>query len=693
MKARSVTAGGTRATRRRRGAWALAAAAALLGSAAAATYRFERTVTATVSGPQRLAIDVPLLAGGSPFTVSRARTPVASDGLADLRFFDARGAEVPYLLVHAPAAAPVWERASILPIAPTKKTSGFEADFGRPLTIDMIRIRGLPAPFLKRVLIEGSGDRARWTLLAGEGTLFDLPQEDLRQTELPFPAGTYRYLRVTWDDTNSGRVPPPPRVEARRVSEFTPPPPLTAPLAIDRRPSEPGRSRYRLTLPGARLPLAAIELHAEGGHVFRDAAVYQSSLAGVEASPALVGRAQLRRIVRDGVAAGTLRIPVRGIAEPELDLVVEDGANPPLAITGATAVFAELPWIYVEASAGSLIARYGNPLLPPPAYDLEAVRDRIVITGLPDAAWGDPRPSTGAVTAVPAPLPQTGAAIDASGFRYVRALPDGDAELVALLLDAAALAHSRGPAESGGGAAGFGDVRILDGEARQIPYLVERRDEPLAVDLTIAPAPREEPALRAATGESWSSYAIDLPYEDLPASRLVIETPARVFHRTVRLLRERPANRDRRTRSFQVLASAVWTHANQQDPAPALTLHLTHGAGKRLVLSVDEGDNQPLPLAAARLLLPSYRLRFYRPAGAPLRLAYGRRDLSPPRYDLALLAPHVMGVEAREILAAPETSHAPRSMPFITPRIFWLILAATVLLLLTLVVRLLKSAS
>ena len=47
--------------------------------------------------------------------------------------------------------------------------------------------------------------------------------------------------------------------------------------------------------------------------------------------------------------------------EPELDLVFDDGDNPPIDLQGVTAVFAELPWIYFESQPGTLIARYGNP--------------------------------------------------------------------------------------------------------------------------------------------------------------------------------------------------------------------------------------------------------------------------------------------------------------------------------------------
>ena len=48
--------------------------------------------------------------------------------LADLRLFDAGGREVAHLLVNAPAPAASWTSGTILPVAATEKTSGFEVD-------------------------------------------------------------------------------------------------------------------------------------------------------------------------------------------------------------------------------------------------------------------------------------------------------------------------------------------------------------------------------------------------------------------------------------------------------------------------------------------------------------------------------------------------------------------------------------
>lgn len=96
---------------------------------------------------------------------------------------------MPYLLVAPVRREPAWVRASLLPIPETKSASGFEADLGALRRIDRLRVSGLAAPFLKRLRLEGSGDRARWTLLVAEGTLFDLPEEGLALHRGCLPGG------------------------------------------------------------------------------------------------------------------------------------------------------------------------------------------------------------------------------------------------------------------------------------------------------------------------------------------------------------------------------------------------------------------------------------------------------------------------------------------------------------------------
>ena len=153
--------------------------------------------------------------------------------------------------------------------------------------------------------------------------------------------GSYRYLRLTWDDTSSGRLPRPPSAIARMVSGAPPPPQLAAALAFERRPSEPGRSRYRVRLPGGHLPIVAVDLDVGGGHVLRNAAISEPRLSGSEAIPVVLGSGTLRRVVRGSLSASALRVAIAQPLEAQLDLVVDDGDNPPLELRGVQAIFAE----------------------------------------------------------------------------------------------------------------------------------------------------------------------------------------------------------------------------------------------------------------------------------------------------------------------------------------------------------------
>lgn len=128
-----------------------------------------------------------------------------------------------------------------------------------------------------------------------------------------------------------------------------------------------------------------------------------------------------------------------------------------------------------------------------------------------------------------------------------------------------------------------------------------------------------------------------------------------------------------------------------ESAAPDLAIDLPALAGDRLLLEVEEGDNRPLSLTAARLLLPSWQLRFFG-TGQPLRLLYGDPRLAPPRYDLSpLLAPRLVGVDGRELTLPAERPLAAAGDSVASGRWFWFGLVGAVVVLLVLLVRLLRG--
>lgn len=624
----------------------------LIATSAFGAFRHQREVIPATKGANRLEVDAALLAG-------------AQQGLGDLRLVDRNGREVPYLLLAPPRTEPQWDAVNeLLPVASTKTTSGFEADLGRAKQIDRVRLEDIPAPFLKRVRVEGSGDRARWTLLA-DATVFDLPDEKLRNVDAVFTAGNYRYVRCTWDDRSSARVTATPRVSVRLHGSGASPEPLRVPVPFQTRTSEPRKSRYRVTLPGMRLPLDAIELDVAQGDVFRRGTISEPQLQGAQVVPVQLGSSEIRRTERDGAVAADLDIPVAPPSGRDLELVVDDGSNPPLAIRGVIARFDPQVSIYFESADGTpLTARYGDAKLAAPRYDLEASRKYAESSAPPAAKWGPSSkpPEKAAPSAFV--MPPYGATVDRGKFAYARPVPRANG-LVVLVLDADVLALS----------SALDDARIVDKNDRQVPYLVERRDEPLGIDLAI-------PQRQVSDGRSL--YRFRLPYERMPNdTMLVLKTNARVFTRSVEL---RHAENEDRGRGSRTITATTWS-SSDPDAVPS-PLSFIMPFGRDIELLVDEGDNAPLELAAAQLLLPSAALRFAHP-GNDLTLLYGAPNLGAPRYDIALLAPRLFAEPAKEIALAKSNGARPAEKASRERTWFWVAIGAAALVLLAMLGRLL----
>jgi hypothetical protein len=191
-------------------------------------------------------------------------------------------------------------------------------------------------------------------------------------------------------------------------------------------------------------------------------------------------------------------------------------------------------------------------------------------------------------------------------------------------------------------------------------------------------------------------YRVKFPVSGLPPARLVLTTSARVFERLVTVAEERePDDGRRRDPWINTLANARWIHADPEKPATALTIAVAPSKGSEVLVIVNEGDNAPLPITNARALLPAYRLRLFREADARLRIAYGRADLARPQYDLALLAPQLLGSPAADAALDSEQTAGTPSTPvaLVSPRLFWIAMTIAVVVLVGLIARLIKKTS
>jgi hypothetical protein len=611
---------------------------------------------------------------------------IATGGLKDLRIYDAANREVAYLLITPPAPEHKWLSSSISPLPATKKSSGIRIDLGRPRLIDRLRLEGLQPPFVKSCVLDGGNDGNLWNRLREDATLFDLPAEKMRSVEMDLVPSEYRYLKVMCDDSASARLSLPRSVAVRLVSAGSLPPRMEVPVRIKPRTNEPGVSRYRIYLPGPRMPITAIRVSAGGGNILRQARITEGRLSGDVIVPHQLGAGTLRREMRGEIAAADMILPIDSPQEAQIELVIEDGDNAPLDIDRITALFAYLPWIYFESpDKQPLTARYGYAGLNVPRYDLEVTRATAEKAQTSEARWEAARDiAREATSSADGALPGLGAAIDLGSFRYVRSIFGMKAGLCALPLDAAVLAHSR-----------ISDLRIAGADGRQIPYLTEKVEEPLTIELPapeIADDPRPGRSAAGPGTATRSFYRLRFPFKELPPTRLVLTSSARVFRRDLRILVERNPNDERQKPWTKSVAEATWSHADPETATPALTLTIPTILATEAIMIVEEGDNTPLPITSAQLLLPSHRLRFFSGGSAQLKLHYGHNNLDAPRYDLAMLSPYLVGAAAEEVQLGPEVEVATATTHPISQMLFWGILVGAVLVLLALISRLVKKA-
>ena len=200
-----------------------------------------------------------------------------------------------------------------------------------------------------------------------------------------------------------------------------------------------------------------------------------------------------------------------------------------------------------------------------------------------------------------------GRTIDLEGMRFQRSL-EGQG-LARVPLDAHVLTQARSD---------LGDLRVVDDEGRQLPYLLRRS---VAVE-----GASDLPMERTERGED-SHIAVQLPERNLFVSTLTVHSSAPVFDRTVTV--SKPVN----GRPADVLRKVSWNGLRRPG---SLGIGLHRRVGDELLVTIDNGDDPPLPVERIDVTWEGWELMVVLPdAGATL--LYGDRQRSAPSYDFASL--------------------------------------------------------
>ena len=577
-------------------------------------------------------------------------------GLADLRLVSEDGREVPYVLdVDVPRTAE-RRRSGRLVAAPVepRRLSAWVVDFEDPTAFDRLELDIDGAGFSKRIEVETSLDGTQWTRAGGEAWVFDRPWRGRRIHDTAIEQAaplTARYVRLTADDWRSTPV------TVRGVTAV-----LTTHLggrrwtreaALVRLDTPAGQpSRYRIDAP-AGAPVERIAIATDDAAFWRDVHVFEAGPRG-DLTP-VSGRETIYRVRLDEADLDAERLDVdlvRPVAAP-LIVEIDDGDSPPLARPRVTLSGMERRAL-VPATAAPLTLYYGNAATRRPVYDIEALRTRLsLVERYPQATLGPETANPRYAPLAPmAFLASRGAVADTSRWTLSRQLKiTGGDDVYTLTLAPRDLAYLRPD---------LGDIRLVDGERRQVPYVLEPRAAAARVALTVAPATPRQGAARTsawqltvaadppdvANGSALPLAALDLFFTDGFYTRpAVLLTPDRRSPHGQRVLEETTLRASRR------VAGGT--------PEPQ-TFALDDLRSATLGLEVGDGDNAPLTLTRAEAVVWVPRLTFKAAAG-DYRLLFGNPDAAPPTYDLADLRQDVLAYSAIPIDATalqPPTPNA-----------------------------------
>ena len=224
-----------------------------------------------------------------------------------------------------------------------------------------------------------------------------------------------------------------------------------------------------------------------------------------------------------------------------------------------------------------------------------------------------------------------GRSIELRGLSHLRSL--AGTGLVRVPLDAHVLTNAR---------ADLGDLRVVDSEGQQLPYLLRRS---AAVEGAI-----DLPMDRRERGED-SEITVTLPESNLFVGTLTLHSEAPVFDRMVTVAQPRHG------RPADPLRVVGWDA--RQRPG-SLGIGVRRRVGDELLVTIDNGDDPPLPIDRIDVTWEGWELLVLLPDDRTAALYYGDPLRSAPRYDFASL--DALGhrtVGAAEV-GPPETALPPK---------------------------------
>jgi len=606
-------------------------------------------------------------------TLDRARAD-----LADLRLVDSQGTETPYWIERLD---PDSDR--------RRATRGFRLTLGTQATVVLVEtgtsdpLEGVtlqtPADaFIKAVQVEGSQDTNTWTVIGAGLPLFRQAQGREERLEVPLPRGSWRFLRFTIDDQGSPPVPFTGAWVHLAPAPSAPTEPVTVRLVA--REEAQGDTRLTLDLGAARLPLAEIEVRTPEPFFRRPIRLMARQIEGITILEKELYRGLIQRVALDdppGSSRVSLPLDLRS-PNRELVLVIENADSPPLRVDEIRMRRWPIHLAFWATQTGPYTIYTGNPTCPAPQYELPTQNVDLSRTPVAATELSSPVPHPGHQTAANLPrIDEFAGQLDLDRWSFRKPVGVETAGVQELELDLEVLAHAQ---------PGFADLRLMVGD-RQLPYILERRSALRA----LKPIVRDADDLNKPRHSRWS---IQLPFSNLPVTRLSCTSPTALFRREVVVYEEPLDARGGRYR--RQLGRASWVQVPERAAAPLTLQFEGTPITDTLYLETDNEDNPPLQLSGFELHYPVVRLFFKSNPGTDLFLYYGNDRVSAPQYDLQLVASQIIAADKSSAYLGSAERLRAGGEPRMTGKggiLFWGALVVVVVGLLFVITRLVPKSS
>ncbi|MFO0708219.1 MAG: hypothetical protein U0353_00180 [Sandaracinus sp.] len=630
-----------------------------------------------------------------PNTYGLVRLPLGPDvlsaarpNLGDVRVHDAYGEEVPYAIDRGDTPYPTSSRSESHVVVPFDAGEHTQTDHGVVTSTETYRLRPPSSPSYGgtwELLVQPEGGELVRQVVVRAEPPFGEPREVTRTSIFRFARYGNERLAIPLPSVNdeplvvefSGQgAPIHPRFELREIDRsIVRPPTATVPLTIRESHRDGTRTIVVLERP-AGFRTVSLTFETTTPSFVRNVEVRSSaSPSGVDR--VLLGTGGLVRVA--GVEIPELLVVSIGDGGGDLlEVAIEDGDSPSLEGLAVTAQIRVPALLFDSGRAQTL--RWGGLRARAPHYDLmttdvaSLVRDRPLYEAHLGPVGDNPEyDDTPALSfAMRAGQPVELARETHRASLAVRASHDG---LSTFAVPPALWAQARED---------LGDLRVVDAEARQWPYVFVPNASPDELEVTVAAGVPD------ADDPHHSLHELALPVSAMSPTVVRVELPPQLVARTV-------TARGRDLRGEEVELGVSNFLSNEDAPA-RLELSLFGERVTALWLDVDNGDEAPLPITTATVVQPAHVGQLVAPEGS-YWLVVGDVDATAPVYDLEQAAALLLVLEAEAATVGPVEANPAFHEPTFFERSGWetivlsVVLGLVVLVLFGLTLRIARSES